>query len=132
MAEEQAQEQTQASHEELITENASEVHEGKGQLRFPINWTQDSGLPILLANHAFVRLQDDSFIVTFGQMELPREAELSDETKARLEKEGIPMQVISRLAITPARMRTIIEIFSRMYDSWERQQSSGSREGLEQ
>lgn len=108
------------------------VRESAGRLSIPINWTQDSGLPILLANHAFVRLQDDCFIVTFGQIELPREIDLSEETKERLESEGIPVQIVSRLAITPARMRIIIESFSRLYEIWERQQSGGSGESSAQ
>jgi len=86
-------------------------------------WENTERIPILFANHVFVRLQDDDFVVTFGQAELPYEVDLTDEMREKLRTEGLPIQVVARLAIPAEKISSVIEVLVNVHNQrLERQQ----------
>ncbi|MCI0439125.1 MAG: hypothetical protein L0177_08340 [Chloroflexi bacterium] len=88
-----------------------------------LNWDVGPQPPIVFANHIFIRLQDDYFLVSFGQVELPRLLDIDEETRQRLVREGMTVQSVARLAITPYRMGQMLEQLNRLYNRWiERQE----------
>lgn len=99
-------------------------------LKIPIRWRESNDPPILYANHMFVRLQDGTFILSFGQVELPRTVELNQEIRDSLEQEGIEIQVISRLAMPPNTLRQVIASLQKVYDTYaESIRDQGNRDG---
>jgi len=100
--------------------SAKEANVIEENFSIPIRWESTSRNPILFTNQIFVRAHEDHFIVTFGQTDLPYEVELSEETKERLGKQGLPIQVVARLAIAPASMGQFIQHLTAVHDSWQK------------
>ena len=88
-----------------------------------IRWEESTDVPILYANHFWVRLQEGQFLLTFGQAELPRE-DLSEERAAQLEREGLPVKVVSRLAVPSERIPQVIEALTNIHQRWAAGQRS--------
>jgi hypothetical protein len=78
-------------------------------------WTGLERVPIVFANHMWVRWQEDQFLLTFGQAELPFEPEISQETRENLKAEGLPIRPVVRLAISPAFMSRTIEGLTKVH-----------------
>ena len=91
----------------------------QGEIKARLRWEGVQRVPILFANHIWVRLQDDQFHVTFGQAELPFEQTFSEETLEKLNEEGVPIRPVVRLAISPSKMEGMIEVLARVYQLWE-------------
>lgn len=70
-------------------------------------------LPILFANHIFVRLTPDGFMVSFAQSHGPYRLDLTPEQVAQL---GIPAKIITRLLIPHARMKEMVELLNNIVD----------------
>ena len=94
----------------------------------PVRWDEDPNIPILFANQVFVRLQEDYILVTFGQAELPKELELTPETRTLLRAEGIHAKVVARLAVTPRKLAQIIEHLTTVHNRWLEIQQEQQRE----
>ena len=90
-------------------------------LKLTVHWDDSESFPITFANHVFVRLQDDIALVSFGQVELPREVPLSEETRNRMNEEGLPVQTVARLALPVAKISDVIRHLSTIYEIWQRQ-----------
>lgn len=103
-----------------------EVHTDEEGMNLPVHWESPERIPAVFANKIFVRLQEGAFLVTFGQVELPREIRISTETRERLEREGLVAHTVARLVITPANMKPMIEVLERLYAHWEKQQEESS------
>ena len=87
------------------------------------HWEAFEQVPIVFANHIFVRLIDGQFLVTFGHTELPYElGPLSKETVQKLKTEGVPIRAVARLAIAPEKMAEMIRALSEIHDSWRKTQ----------
>ena len=86
-----------------------------GQVRFE----GGEDVPILFANHVFIRSSPDGFLVSFAQSHGPYEVNVTQET---IDKVGVPAKIIARLAIPTNRMRefsNIINTVLEQYDSIE-------------
>ena len=76
-----------------------------GQVRFE----GGEEIPILFANHVFVRSGPDGFLVSFAQSHGPYDLNITTET---LRNEGIAAKIVARLIVPPNRMRQFAEIFN--------------------
>ena len=81
-------------------------------------WQESDELPIIFANHFWLRLQDDQFLLTFGQSEPPRQSEFSDKEAAKLEQHGIPIRTVCRLAMPAPKVEQTIKALNSVYDTW--------------
>ena len=81
-------------------------------------WPDEDDVPLLFINQFFIRLQNDAFLLSFGEVELPRELELSDETRQKLDSEGLPVRVRTRIAISPGMIPNFIEQLTRINNVW--------------
>jgi hypothetical protein len=79
-------------------------------------------VPILYASHIFVRFEEHVFHVTFAQQAGPLELHLDRET---LEREGLPTQVVARLAIPVDHWRRMLEVAQGNYANWEKAVAAG-------
>lgn len=114
------------------SQDNSDQSPASGEHPVPIHlyWENSENVPILFANHFFVRLQDDAFLLTFGQMEIPLEAPLSDGALQNLQTAGMPVQTIARIAMTPERITRVIENLTTVRDIWlKRQGEVGGENG---
>lgn len=84
----------------------------------PVSVTFEGGesVPILFANHIFVRVGTDGFLVSFAQSHGPF---IVNPTKADLLKTGVPAKIVTRLAIPPARMRAMVDILNKMLEQYD-------------
>ena len=87
-------------------------------IMIPALWENPTNLPMLFANHLFVRRQDDYVILTFGQAELPYETQLDSERIKEIAEEGLPIQVVARLATTQQKLNDFIRHLSNVRDTW--------------
>ena len=55
------------------------------------------------------------FVLTFGQSHLPHEVELDMQ---KLQEEGTPIHVVTRLAVSPGAMSAFIQVMQNVYESW--------------
>ena len=96
------------------------------ELAVPARWERQADDLIKFANQIFVRLQEDHVVLTFGQAEVPYEAPLTEETRNKLQEEGLPIQVVTRLAVTPQRLGNMADQMQRIYDIWLASQQGGA------
>ena len=96
------------------------------ELAVPARWERQADDLIKFANQIFVRLQEDHTVLTFGQAEVPYEAPLTEETRNKLQEEGLPIQVVTRLAVTPQRLGNMADQMKRIYDIWLASQQGGA------
>ena len=92
------------------------------QLAAPIQWESREGNPILFADQLFVRLQGDNVVLSFGQAELPYEAQLTQET---LGERPVTVRVVARLAVTPRILERMAGHMNQIYNAWLAQQPKG-------
>ena len=96
------------------------------ELAIPVHWERQTVDLIKFVNHIFVRLQDDHVVLTFGQAELPYDVVITEETRSKLEEQGLPIQVVTRLAVTPQRLGIMAEQMKKIYDIWLDRQQGGA------
>lgn len=84
--------------------------------RFPITVSFEGGedIPILFANHIFVRGSSDGFLVSFAQSHGPY---LLDATEEQMREMGVTAKIIARLLIPPSRMREMIDVLGRVLEA---------------
>lgn len=88
------------------------------RISVPTRWEGFEKVPILFADAVFVRLQGEQVIITFGHGQLPYEVQLSEETLMKLSEEGVPIQVVTRLAVTPDKLGEIIQHLTTVHRAW--------------
>ena len=77
---------------------AGEVRPQAVMVQGKMRWTHTQEHPILFANHVWVQLLEDHFLVTFGHVELPYGA-VAEELQGIIEQEGIEVHAVCRLAV---------------------------------
>ena len=65
-------------------------------------------LPILFANHIFIRPTPDGFLVSFAQSHGPYRLNV---TQKELEDEGVPAKIICKLVIPHSRIHEVAKLF---------------------
>lgn len=68
-------------------------------------------IPVLFANHVFVRSSSDGFLVSFAQSHGPY---IVNPTPDDIQREGVAAKIIARLLIPPTRMREFAAVFDTM------------------
>ena len=95
-----------------------------------VNFINPSNTPILFTNHLFVRRIKDQVILTFAQVELPYEINISEENKSRIQDEGLSAQVVAKLAITAESFGDMLKIMNGVYNRMNAKQL-GEDDGAE-
>ena len=84
----------------------------------PIRFTGAEEVPIQHANHVFVTHTEDEFFLTFAQAHPPYLLEMSAEEVEQLRKSGLPARVVARLAVSPIKMKEIVDVLSQNYNKF--------------
>ena len=90
----------------------------KQEVRIKFLWKEEPEIPLLFTNYTFVRSQGNSFLISFGEAEIPRKLDLDDETRERYESEGIAIRTVARLAMSPDNVQSVIKYLSEVYGNW--------------
>jgi len=79
----------------------------------PIQIEGAEGIPINYVNHVFVSHTTDEFFMTFAQIHPPY---LLSPTKEEVEQlTHIPAKVVARIALTPSKMKELIDVLNENY-----------------
>ena len=87
--------------------------------RLRIDWRVADGYPISFANQFMVQMGSEEFVLTLAQLAPPALVEPTREEIESLSK-SISPQVVSRVAVTPEKLRQLIRILQQqltLYDS---------------
>jgi len=87
------------------------------QIPIQVRFEGGEDLPILFANHIFVRTIPDGCLVSFAQSHGPYVTNISEE---ELQKEGVTAKIIARLLVPPNRMRQFAEILNGIVEQLDR------------
>ena len=85
--------------------------------------------PIELANQFLIQHVGDEFLLTVGQFAPPAVLGTPEQQEARRrEIENIPVRVLARVAMTPARMRELVTVLTTHLEKWDamRERAAGS------
>ena len=91
--------------------SSSERTQSAETITVQVRFEGGDDVPILFANHVFVRSGPDGFIVSFAQSHGPY---VVDTTLEVINREGVAAKIIARLLVPPNRMRQFAEIFQRL------------------
>ena len=114
------------------TRRARQTDDQVQELLIPAHWERRADDLIKFVNQIFVRLQDDHVVLTFGQAELPYDVEITEETRNKLQEQGLQVQVVTRLAVTPRRLGIMVDQMKKIYDIWLERQSGGASDDTSQ
>lgn len=90
-------------------------------------WPDIPTEPAVMVNTILSQFSEDQFYVTFGQFLPPYFEGLSrDEVQQRFRT--LPVQIVSRIAISPQRMLDIIRVLEENYDRWAARHGGPPRE----
>ena len=103
---------------EPLDESAQEPGSDMRGIAIPARWESAEDLPILFVNNMFLRRQDDYFILTLGQAELPYVQQISPETLAKLEEDPIPIRAVARLGMPQSVFERFVQSINDMYEKW--------------
>lgn len=81
----------------------------------PIRVEGYEGVPIIFTNYIFVSHTVDEFILTFAQVHTPYLVSPTEREIAKIEY--IPASVISRVALTPNKMKELIDTLRKNYQT---------------
>ena len=77
-----------------------------------VEFVGEEEMPIVLANHVFVRTTQDGLIVSFAQSHGPY---IVNPTQEDIELMGkVPARIVARLLIPPHRMKTFIKLITQV------------------
>ncbi len=94
----------------------TEVHREEA-VTTQLHYVGGEELPMLFANHIFIRAHGVAFYVAFAQSHGPWEIRADPE---RLAREGVNARIVSSLALTADKWKEMLEVAVRQYDTWAR------------
>ncbi|HVX29870.1 MAG TPA: DUF3467 domain-containing protein [Nitrolancea sp.] len=86
-----------------------------------VRMVEPEGMTIQFANHLTSQFTADEFILTFAQIVPPTGAELTDDEFQQLTH--VSAKVVSRIGLSPKRMRQLIDVLQSNYDRYLTQQA---------
>jgi hypothetical protein len=89
------------------------------QVELPIQIEGAEQLPLIYSNHVFVTHTSGEFFVTFSQLHPPYWLAPTKEDIELLTH--IPARVVSRIALTPTKMKELIDALEQNYDKYTKQ-----------
>lgn len=124
--------EVQRAAAEMTAEQAVELIGGlppdqEQLLSVRVYWETADQIPVLYANHIWVRILDGQFHVTFGQAEGPYENPVSEATMAKLVESGAAIHPVAKLAISPMNMGRMIKVLNDLFNRWEKDQGDGEQ-----
>jgi hypothetical protein len=100
------------------------------EIQIPLVWTGAEDAPILFANAFVCQFDQDlgAHLLTVGQVAPPPLIGTPDEVREQLDRiDFVPVRVIARLALTPARMTELLAALQANVD--QREQAANLRPG---
>lgn len=81
-----------------------------------LEWVDAEAVPIVYANHLFVRHEGDVFVITLGQAHGPYWLEIPEELKGKEFK--VPIHTVARIAVPPQAMKLMLDVLKQNYKSF--------------
>ncbi len=104
----------------MNTENFGEGSEKEVGVRAKLEWSDAESVPIIYANHLFVRHEEDNFVITIGQAHGPYWLEMPEEVKGKEIK--VPIHAVARIAVSPQSMKSMLDALNQNYERFLRKQ----------
>jgi hypothetical protein len=104
-------------------ENLEGGSEKEVGVRAKLEWVDAEAVPIVYANHLFVRHEEDNFVITLGQAHGPYWLEIPEELKGREIK--VPIHAVARIAVPPQAMKSMLDALNQNYERFLRKQGRG-------
>ena len=98
----------------MSTENLRSAGEGEVPVRAKLEWADAESVPVVYANHVFVRHEEDVFVITFGQAHGPYWLEIPEVLRGKEIK--LPIHAIARIAVPPQAMKSILDALNQNYE----------------
>lgn len=95
-------------------ENLEEGSEKEVGVRAKLEWVDAEAVPIVYANHLFVRHGEDNFVITLGQAHGPYWLEMPEELKGKEIK--VPIHAVARIAVSPQSMKSMLDALNQNYE----------------
>ncbi|MCH8831853.1 MAG: hypothetical protein IID00_03790 [Chloroflexi bacterium] len=92
----------------------------------PARWSGGADLPLLFADHLWAANISGHFQLTFGHSELPYEF-VTPELVTKLEKEGVEIKSITRIAIGPSELESMIQLLTGVLQQWKDRRASDAK-----
>jgi len=94
-------------------ENLEEGSEKEVGVHAKLEWVDAEAVPIVYANHLFVRHEGDVFVITLGQAHGPYWLEIPEELRGKEIK--VPIHTVARIAVPPQAMKSILDAQNQNY-----------------
>lgn len=103
--------------------NLEESNEKEVGIRAKSEWVDAESVPIVYANHLFVRHEEDNFVITLGQAHGPYWLEIPEELKGK--EVEVPIHVVARIAVPPKAMKSMLDALNQNYESFLKKRTKG-------
>lgn len=94
--------------------NPEEGSEKEVSVPAKFEWVDAELVPIVYANHLFVRHGEDNFVITLGQAHGPYWLEVPEELKGKEIK--VPIHTVARIAVPPQAMKSMLDALNNNYE----------------
>ena len=94
-------------------ENLEEGIKQEAGVHAKLEWVDAEAVPIVYANHLFVRHEGDVFVITLGQAHGPYWLELPGELKGK--EFEVPIHTVARIAVPPQAMKLMLDALQQNY-----------------
>lgn len=98
----------------MNTENFGGGSEKEIGVRAKLEWSDAESVPIVYANHLFVRHEEDVFVITLGQAHGPYWLEIPEGPKDKEIK--VPIHTVARIAVPPQAMKSMLDALNQNYE----------------
>jgi hypothetical protein len=92
-------------------------------IRAELEWVDAESLPIVYANHLFVRHEEDNFVITLGQSHGPYWIEVPEELKGKEIK--VPIHAVARVVVPHKAMKLMLDALNQNYERFLKKQTKG-------
>lgn len=106
--------------------NLEEGNEKEIGVSAKLEWTDAESVPIVYANHLFVRHDGDIFVITLGQAHGPYWLEMPEEVKGKEIK--VPIHAVARIAVSPQAMKSMLDALNQNYERFLKKQTKVKEE----
>jgi len=106
--------------------NLEEGSEKEVSVRAKLEWVDAEAVPIVYANHLFVRHEEDNFVITLGQAHGPYWREIPEELKGKEIK--VSIHAVARIAVPPQAMKLMLDALNQNYERFLKTKIKGEEE----
>jgi hypothetical protein len=77
----------------------------------PPHWEEADELPVLYVDQLFMQGTGGAILLTFGLTSVPLEG-ITPELQERIRNEGLRVKALARIAISPQRLRSFVDVLN--------------------